>query len=171
MPASLSPVKAQSQEPSSHAPSRSRNRRSRPQISCLECRRKKLRCDRVQPCVQCKKSGKEALCVFVNKPPRSSSTGRPGTDITLPPLPGPKSEQTTPIHPRDYGHDGGKLEGFVENRCSVSAIPERLHQGPDGQISQSTSLGCIRVKCGRSRYLGLGDRMAMLGYVGTSFQR
>ncbi|MCJ1306500.1 hypothetical protein MMC25_000143 [Agyrium rufum] len=39
-------------------------RRPRPTLSCLDCRRKKLKCDRLQPCQQCVKIGRAASCVF-----------------------------------------------------------------------------------------------------------
>lgn len=42
------------------------NKRSRPTISCLECRRKKLKCDRERPCGQCRKVGRETLCAYVS---------------------------------------------------------------------------------------------------------
>lgn len=39
-------------------------KRSRPVLSCLECRRKKLKCDRHLPCQQCCKSGRADACIF-----------------------------------------------------------------------------------------------------------
>lgn len=39
-------------------------RRARPVVSCLECRRKKLKCDRKSPCQQCLKIGQPRRCVF-----------------------------------------------------------------------------------------------------------
>ncbi|ETN37226.1 uncharacterized protein HMPREF1541_08216 [Cyphellophora europaea CBS 101466] len=50
------------------APSDERNPlkrpRPRPVISCLECRRKKLKCDRTLPCRQCVKAGRSDVCAF-----------------------------------------------------------------------------------------------------------
>lgn len=40
--------------------------RPRPTLSCLECKRKKLRCDRSHPCAQCVKSGITARCQFAD---------------------------------------------------------------------------------------------------------
>ena len=34
-----------------------RNKRARPVVSCLRCREKKLKCDRVDPCENCVKAG------------------------------------------------------------------------------------------------------------------
>lgn len=39
-------------------------KRPRPVISCLECRRKKLKCDRTHPCQQCLKIGRPARCQY-----------------------------------------------------------------------------------------------------------
>lgn len=39
-------------------------KRPRPVMSCLECRKKKLKCDRLLPCHQCKKSGKATRCAY-----------------------------------------------------------------------------------------------------------
>jgi len=39
-------------------------KRSRPVISCLECRRKKSKCDRTHPCQQCIKAGRPGRCQY-----------------------------------------------------------------------------------------------------------
>ncbi|KAL2436729.1 hypothetical protein ABEF95_013602 [Exophiala dermatitidis] len=39
-------------------------KRPRPVISCLECRRKKLKCDRTHPCRQCLKIGRPGRCQY-----------------------------------------------------------------------------------------------------------
>ncbi|OAP63524.1 hypothetical protein AYL99_02751 [Fonsecaea erecta] len=46
--------------PASSAPAK----RPRPVISCLECRRKKLRCSRSHPCQQCVKIGRPGRCQY-----------------------------------------------------------------------------------------------------------
>lgn len=40
--------------------------RPRPTLSCLTCRRKKLKCDREHPCVQCVKSGRADECNYAS---------------------------------------------------------------------------------------------------------
>ncbi len=40
------------------------SKRPRPVISCLECRRKKLKCDRTCPCQQCIKIGRPGRCSY-----------------------------------------------------------------------------------------------------------
>ncbi|KAK2741483.1 hypothetical protein FQN57_005616 [Myotisia sp. PD_48] len=42
------------------------NRRPRPQLSCKECRRRKLKCDRTLPCNQCKKTRRSVECSYGN---------------------------------------------------------------------------------------------------------
>ncbi|KAI1627637.1 hypothetical protein EDD37DRAFT_269532 [Exophiala viscosa] len=44
--------------------SSSATKRPRPVISCLECRRKKLKCDRTHPCQQCIKIGRPGQCEY-----------------------------------------------------------------------------------------------------------
>ncbi|KAK6535675.1 hypothetical protein TWF694_002128 [Orbilia ellipsospora] len=47
-------------------------RTRRPVISCLECRRKKLKCDRTHPCQQCKRIGRPGGCLYqVGQEPES----------------------------------------------------------------------------------------------------
>jgi hypothetical protein len=156
------------QSSSGQTPLRPRNKRARPPISCLECRRKKLRCDRVQPCMQCKKGGREALCTFVNRPSVPSPQGRVGPAIVSTPNLRPTSELATPIQPRDHVQDTGKMGWTAASGRPETAIPERLRDWYNGHINNASSLGCIHVKGRRSRYLGLSDRMAMLGHVSIS---
>ena len=46
------------------APARPPAKRPRAVISCLECRRKKLKCSRTRPCQQCSKIGRPGRCAF-----------------------------------------------------------------------------------------------------------
>ncbi|KAI9699963.1 MAG: hypothetical protein M1836_002497 [Candelina mexicana] len=50
-------------------------KRARPVLSCIECRRKKLKCDRSLPCGQCRKAGFAAQCTY-NKYEGSLSQNR-----------------------------------------------------------------------------------------------
>ncbi|KAF2100209.1 hypothetical protein NA57DRAFT_73822 [Rhizodiscina lignyota] len=60
----------------SNEPSAAYNPRARPRptLSCLSCRRKKLRCDRAQPCEQCVRSRRSAQCTYAVDPSISQST-------------------------------------------------------------------------------------------------
>lgn len=46
----------------------SQRKRPRPVVSCLRCREKKLKCDRVAPCQNCVKGGYEAECTYHQQP-------------------------------------------------------------------------------------------------------
>lgn len=54
-------------------PSRAVQRRRRPPLSCSECRRRKLKCDRSLPCGQCVRSKTVDSCVFNGPQPGSAS--------------------------------------------------------------------------------------------------
>lgn len=43
-------------------------KRPRPVLSCVECRRKKLKCDRLLPCEQCRKAYQSAQCTYTTRP-------------------------------------------------------------------------------------------------------
>ena len=43
-------------------------KRPRPVVSCLRCREKKLKCDRVAPCQNCVRGGFEAQCTYHQQP-------------------------------------------------------------------------------------------------------
>lgn len=43
-------------------------KRARPVVSCLRCREKKLKCDRVDPCENCIKAGHRADCMYNQHP-------------------------------------------------------------------------------------------------------
>lgn len=168
----ISPPEASSQNSSVQTPPRPRNKRARPPISCLECRRKKLRCDRIQPCLQCKKGGRETLCVFVNKPSVQRTQAKSTAEITLQPSTRLQSEFTSPaLESKSHEADAGRKSWMANRGRPVAATPGRPHEwhsSSNGNISQHSSLGFIHVKGARSRYLGLGDRMAMLSHVRTS---
>ena len=46
-------------------------KRPRPVVSCLRCREKKLKCDRILPCQNCIKSGCRSDCTFNQQPAES----------------------------------------------------------------------------------------------------
>lgn len=53
----------------------------RPAVACIECRRRKIRCDRRQPCIRCYQS--LLLCSYASRPVASSSSRATAT-ITNP---------------------------------------------------------------------------------------
>jgi hypothetical protein len=50
-------------------------KRPRPVLSCLECRRKKLKCSRTLPCIQCTKASHATHCSYNEYPSGIASSG------------------------------------------------------------------------------------------------
>lgn len=76
-------------------------KRPRPVISCLECRRKKLKCDRTHPCQQCIKIGRPGRCEYQSgQEPEVNVEYSPSTPIKRPRL----------IPPTENG-----IQGSLEN--------------------------------------------------------
>lgn len=63
-------------------PPRVVQRRRRPPLSCTECRRRKLKCDRSLPCGQCVRSKTADSCVFVG--PQSGATSESSRHLSPP---------------------------------------------------------------------------------------
>lgn len=58
----------------------SSRKRPRPVVSCLRCREKKLKCDRLLPCQNCTKTpGGSAECTYNHDPTKSIPKSRPST--------------------------------------------------------------------------------------------
>ncbi|RDL33941.1 uncharacterized protein BP5553_08309 [Venustampulla echinocandica] len=162
-PAPINPSSA------SPRPDSASRKRARPTKSCLECRRKKLRCDRVQPCIQCTKLGREALCVYAHGPSgtpdargnsgQQGSNKRPRVDVSKLASWG----QTTGIPP-----EGGRSiasDDKAGSRLIVEQGPVRNTNNTwENHRDLSSSLGRIYVEGASSRYVGLGDRMTLLDH-------
>ncbi|KAF7629539.1 hypothetical protein AFLA_013253 [Aspergillus flavus NRRL3357] len=70
------------------SPSQPIRKRRRPAYSCTECRRRKVRCDRSQPCNQCTKQDVALSCTYEEHPravPRSQQTRRQQSTPQEPP--------------------------------------------------------------------------------------
>lgn len=101
-------------------------RRRRPPLSCTECRRRKLKCDRSLPCGQCVRSKTADSCVFVG------------------PQPGELPESSRPMSPRASqtrgSNEASSSKGgmFVfdskmgpkssSNRVSKRGQPDEMHE-------------------------------------------
>ncbi|KAE8159780.1 hypothetical protein BDV40DRAFT_272184 [Aspergillus tamarii] len=154
-------------------------KRPRPVISCLRCREKKLKCDRVTPCENCAKAGCPADCVY-NQGSNSISKAK---RIRL---------RSTPIDqqcaPRGES-GGGAAIGIIEDlQQRVLRLEERLALGsriantdldedasvlqisndarPCEVISESDvarpNIGTLVVKGTRTRYHGQNTRISLL---------
>ena len=56
---------------------RDRERRPRQAISCFSCRKRKLRCDGIKPCMQCSRRGEDASCDYAPEVRRRGKGKRP----------------------------------------------------------------------------------------------
>lgn len=90
-------------------------KRPRPVISCLECRRKKLKCDRTHPCQQCLKVGRPGSCQY-------QPGSEPERDTIESPNANPKRHQTH--SPSDQNGHGilPSINGFSVERTQQSKI-------------------------------------------------
>jgi hypothetical protein len=122
-------------------------KRARPTVSCFECRRKKLKCDRLQPCSQCTRSRREDLCHYSAGPSRPPA---PASDVGL-------SESAA----KRARYDGPMTQIAVGNgRPEAAPVRNEDEASMPGQ-----PLGRIHFKRDKSMYLGIGDRTAMLDHV------
>lgn len=104
-------------------------RRRRPPLSCTECRRRKLKCDRSLPCGQCVRSKTAVSCVFVGVQPgeASGSSQRMSPPVSRMRLPSGQDEQS--------GTTGGMFvfdsklgPKTTSNRVSKRNHPDEIHE-------------------------------------------
>ncbi|OJJ43661.1 hypothetical protein ASPZODRAFT_136113 [Penicilliopsis zonata CBS 506.65] len=56
-------------------------KRRRPPLSCTECRRRKLKCDRLLPCSQCVRSKTADSCIYTGLQPEMRAQRQPSSEI------------------------------------------------------------------------------------------
>ena len=160
-------------------------KRPRPVVSCLRCRDKKLRCDRLMPCENCNKAGCASKCMYGQQP---TPTQAPEPGLPVPQE--PALSKRKPSQPRDInetsGHDPPRSVGIVEDlqarvfkleeALSINRLPSTTVIHNESRASpqsvntiQSTAsqrqLGTLVVKGSRSRYHGQNDRVTLLNQV------
>lgn len=146
---------------------RQRLERPRPLLSCLECKRKKIKCNRQLPCNQCRKlaeSNKAARCVYASppdslspvpddsraeyqpqRPPPSVSSGGLRTQYAAPTAALGGSNDAV----IDLQHRVANIERLLA-MPSAAFTPAASHVGtPDSLPSKS---GILYLKKGRVRY-------------------
>lgn len=141
-------------------------KRPRPVISCLRCREKKLKCDRVSPCENCTRAGCAPNCVFLHGTPTAGEPKRARSGSAV-----------TPDH-NATGTGVGLIEDLQQR---LKRVEEMLNIGSEKAVS-STGLpvrpgtvgkrqiadtgrrypGTLVVKGTRTRYRGQNDRMALI---------
>lgn len=122
-------------EPPTQSDAAQRKRRRPPQ-SCIQCRQRKVRCDRTFPCGPCTRARSSLGCSYNSstRPNASASTGAVSTtqqhDRPLPSRHAPH----TPISLSNYdGGDqpaaGGDLgRGVSQKQTSIEELQDRIHQ-------------------------------------------
>ncbi|PLB54057.1 Zn2Cys6 transcription factor [Aspergillus steynii IBT 23096] len=152
-------------------------KRPRPVVSCLRCREKKLKCDRVSPCVNCNKAACPADCRYSQDPGASDRPTKARRAAT--------STETVDQHPDQRGNDparaGGtgiiedlqqrvaKLEELLSARSRPAncddvpetCIPDASNANEDAEASTAFS-GTLVVKGNRTRYHGQNNRTTLL---------
>ncbi|KAE8383149.1 hypothetical protein BDV26DRAFT_287935 [Aspergillus bertholletiae] len=99
------------------------NRRSKPQLSCMLCRRRKLRCDRKRPCSACTSRGLALSCGY----PNNDTPQSPAVTTIAQPRPAPRPPVTHNDRPRATIQDRlGQLEQIV-----VSLMQKTTGEGQD----------------------------------------
>lgn len=127
-------------------------RRRRPPLSCLVCRRRKLKCDRSLPCAQCVKSKSVDSCTYLGTQAGSGSTRRSDTpprsgfgvtgrtnpsglhvfDSKREPLPSPKNTSTHLPELQELQELRSRVQTLENALCAPWAIPTPETWGGDG---------------------------------------
>lgn len=105
-------------------------KRPRPVLSCLVCKRKKLKCDRSLPCLQCSRLGRANECKFEDRDGNSA----PPLSTLLPGL---------HANPSDANVDG---EAVRDLQKRVKDIEQRLKELPYEDVTSG-----FRFKPGKKR--------------------
>lgn len=98
-------------------------RRRRPALSCVECRRRKIKCDRNQPCAHCISAKTQCGYKFYNhesvvrrpplQPRHGASSGLPSSPSGYAPSPSVESQPAKP----------GQSISQITNRLPISSVP------------------------------------------------
>ncbi|KAI0547350.1 hypothetical protein F4679DRAFT_597611 [Xylaria curta] len=138
------------------------HRRAKPTLSCNLCRRRKLRCDRQQPCQTCSSRGLSLACSYSHNPnaaPQPSHAARPSMQDRLAQL-----EQLVMNVVQNQSQNHNPIASQSKTDLNISA-PQ---PNPDEFISTSTAPstpsdnGNLRVNANESRYVGGAHWTAIL---------
>ncbi|KAH8820668.1 hypothetical protein F5884DRAFT_57514 [Xylogone sp. PMI_703] len=138
--------------------------RARPMVSCLECRKKKLKCDRLQPCSACIKGRRVESCIFTSvAPPREEKRHRSNAETFL----GTGGEGGADKIKRSDSLDG--RFALREGKGGVEVMDwDRMKGNGDGGAEslppREIYAGRVIHRCSHSRFQGPGDRMVMLDH-------
>ncbi|RDW88063.1 hypothetical protein BP6252_00095 [Coleophoma cylindrospora] len=115
--------------------------RPRPTLTCSECRHKKLKCDRAEPCEQCRKRGRVQFCSYAHSTTRHRVPNGQGTRVK-------RASATV------------KASGMQ----SLAATTKTGRNGPSsrGNVPIESQPRDAEIVDTSSRYRGPSDRMGML---------
>ncbi|KAI0875872.1 hypothetical protein GGS24DRAFT_514958 [Hypoxylon argillaceum] len=145
-------------------------RRAKPTLSCNLCRRRKLRCDRQQPCQTCSSRGLSLACSYSHNPNAASQpshAARPSMQDRLVQL---EQLVMNVVQNQSQNHSPSASQS---NAPTPLSLPTDLNmsapqQNPDEFISTSTAPstpsenGSLRVNANESRYVGGAHWTAIL---------
>ncbi|KAM3066363.1 hypothetical protein ACMFMG_003128 [Clarireedia jacksonii] len=125
-------------ENNSPPPSSQPRKRRRPALSCVQCRRRKIKCDRNMPCGQCT-SSKTSACLYASDPPPTSK--KPRSDGQFPATPS-SIGQESPVNTSSVAHAvdnndatarpiWGERQPLVEEATPIRGQPATYSQYPD----------------------------------------
>lgn len=119
-------------------------KRPRPVISCLECRRKKLKCDRAQPCQQCLKVGRPGRCQYQpGSEPEADATDCVSTTAKRHQTHSPSNQQSHGSLPRINGFSGGPTQqaktGIIED------LQERVTRLENALLARDAKEGSLLI--------------------------
>ncbi|KAM3506231.1 hypothetical protein MY10362_002499, partial [Beauveria mimosiformis] len=98
--------------PASTTATATSKKRRRPPLSCEQCRRRKIKCDRSFPCNHCSKSGGAVSCTYApahtpksrsKKPARADTAAAAAPPPPPPPPPPPAQSSSSPCSPSSPG--------------------------------------------------------------------
>ncbi|EPE31043.1 Zn2/Cys6 DNA-binding protein [Glarea lozoyensis ATCC 20868] len=137
----------------------SKSKRARPTKSCLECRRKKLKCDRTQPCMQCKKLGREALCTYAFGPGTPAGEGAENGERMV------KRPRVEVSNLASWGNGEQVIPSQVRSNEHLTQDPLAVRERTvAGERKSPAPSGKVYIQGSRSKYVGLGNQRALLDH-------
>ncbi len=162
-------------------------KRPRPVLSCVDCRRKKLKCDRLLPCRQCKKAGRSVGCTYSSRQESLAPAQLSDKSELIPEnKTRVKARIQSPTEPHEWGsqsdvprmklgviedlqHRVDKIERLLSNESRLSTLAH-------GQPCQAdrlppSYLGTLSIKGSRTRYHGQNHIATLLNQVSSLIVR
>lgn len=118
----------------------SSRKRRRPALSCEQCRRRKVRCDRNMPCGPCKKVYGSIECSYVHEGKAALKARHDAAKTSVNGSP-PSPETQQGVLDAQIGGGGDRAQ-MAQMECTIRALQERvqcLEQSGQGNSSQSQS--------------------------------